>query len=60
MTNLYSTYLKNGYDVYLEEYGLGNEAYLREAFQDVLKNFTTTKVQSGCYNACNIYKVTKK
>ena len=60
MMKLYATYLKNGYDIYLEEYGLGNEGYLHEAFQNVLKNFTVIKVQSGCYNVCNIYHVTTK
>ncbi|HAV15461.1 MAG TPA: hypothetical protein DCX25_03960 [Candidatus Pacebacteria bacterium] len=60
MMKLYATYLKNGYDIYLEEYGLGNEGYLHEAFQNVLKNFTVIKVQSGCYNVCNIYSVITK
>ena len=60
MVKLYNTYLKNGYEVYLEEYGLGNEGYLHEAFDDVLKNFTVKKVQSGCYNVCNIYHVSVK
>lgn len=60
MSALYTKYLEEGNDLYLADYGLGNDSTLRAAFDDAKNNFVLTKLQSGCYDLCNIYQVTTK
>ncbi len=57
---LYKKYLDEGNNLYLANYGLGNEQYLHEEFKNVKKAFKLTEVSSGCYGACKIYKVELK
>lgn len=57
---LYKSYFDQGYDLYIHNYGLGNEGYMHQAYNEVQNNFTLEKVAGGCYEACNVYKLLKK
>lgn len=57
---LYKNKLKEGRDMYVSTYGLGNEAYLHKAFDDLSKEFKLIEVYNGCYELCKIYKVEPK
>ncbi len=57
LLRLYRKYLDKGYPVYIHNYGLGNEDYLKDAFKEVETNFRLQKVAEGCYDLCNIYKL---
>lgn len=57
---LYKKYLREGRSLYVSTYGLGNEAYLHNAFDDLNKDFYLTEVQNECYTQCKIYKVELK
>jgi hypothetical protein len=52
--------LKQHRVVYTMKYGLGNEAVLIQAWENLEKNFKLTPVQPGCYDLCTIYKVEMK
>lgn len=60
LTKLYRKYLEMGSSLYVANYGLGNEAYLHREFDKLKKEFKVTEVSTGCFNACNIYKVELK
>jgi hypothetical protein len=60
LIKLYRSYLNNGYRVYIHNYGLGNEGYLKSAYHDVEQKFQLQQVASGCYNACNIYRLNER
>lgn len=60
LIDLYKRYLAGGYKLYIHNYGLGNEDYLRDAFKNVEKNFKLQLVAQGCYDLCNIYKLEQK
>ena len=57
---LYTNYLKNGRELYVSTYGLGNEAYLHTAYEALSEKFKTTEVYVDCYKLCNLYKVELK
>jgi hypothetical protein len=57
---LYTDYLKNGRELYVSTYGLGNESYLHAAFDALGKNFKMTEIYVDCYKLCNLYKVELK
>jgi hypothetical protein len=60
LIKLYFKYLDGGYAIYVSNYGLGNEQPLHDDFDKIGQNFDLKKVKSGCFEACNIYKVEKK
>jgi hypothetical protein len=60
LLTLYESYLKRRQTLFIHNYGLGNEEYLKNAFNQVEKRFKITLVQEGCYNACNIWRVELK
>lgn len=55
---LYQNLLSQGKSVYISNYGLGNQAYMHEAYQRVEDAFTLTEIATGCDQACNVYKLT--
>jgi len=57
---LYKKTMYRGYDLYVDNYGLGNEAVLHEDFKKIADAFNLEKVAEGCYGACNIYKLHPK
>jgi hypothetical protein len=57
---LYHQKLDEGYPVYVAEYGLGNDSGMRAAYDTLEQNFTLTKVQSGCHDLCDVFKVSSK
>ena len=57
---LYKSYLIEKRQVYVSSYGLGNEGYMHEAFNELDKNFALTLVFDGCYSQCKIYFVEMK
>lgn len=60
LISLYRSYLDRDYEVYVNPWGIGNEGYMQDSFKNIQDNFKLEKVQDGCYNACNIYKLTRK
>lgn len=57
LIELYSKYIEDGYAVFISNYGLGEEAYLHNDYDNIAKNFNLIKVHEGCFNACNIYRL---
>ena len=57
LPKLYTKYIKEGYDVYVSRYGLGNEVYTNRDFEIIMKEFQLDLVWPGCYEQCNIYTV---
>lgn len=55
--SLYKTHLTNGRVVFLATYGIGNEAYMHEAVNDIFNNFVEEEVVNDCFNLCRIYKL---
>lgn len=60
LLKLYESFLLQGKEVFLAQYGLGDVQHLHEAFGLVKDNFKVTLVQEGCFNVCNIYKLELK
>lgn len=60
LPKLYTKYIKEGYPVYIDRYGLGNETYTNRDFKVIENSFNLTKVQTGCFEQCNIYKLKLK
>jgi len=54
---LYKKFIKEGADVYVQNYGIGHVYYLIHAYDEMEKLFIFKQVTSGCYNSCNIYKL---
>lgn len=54
---LFASYIDKGYDVYLTNYGIGNVKELHRDFDHTKEIFNAIEVDSGCYNLCNIYKL---
>lgn len=57
LLTLYKSYLNQEYDVYVHNYGLGNEKKLQNDHDAIHTYFKTTLVSTGCLGACNIWKV---
>lgn len=60
LIDIYHRVLYRGYPLYIHNYGLGNEKVLHDDFQKIKDNFKLDLVQSGCFDACNIWRVTEK
>jgi hypothetical protein len=60
LINLYKKYINDGYQVYVDRYGLGNEVEPNRDYKNIEKNFKLTEVSEGCYGQCNIYKLSIK
>lgn len=60
LPKLYTKYIKEGYPVYVDRYGLGNENYTNRDYKVIENSFNLTKVQTGCFEQCNIYKLDLK
>jgi len=60
LLSLYKSYLNRGYDIYVHNYGLGNEKKLQNDHDAIHTYFKTTLVSTGCLGACNIWKVNLK
>lgn len=54
---LYKNYLEKGEEVYVANYGLGNEAHLHRDFSKIKEQFNLELVHQACFDVCNIYKV---
>lgn len=59
-TDLYRSYVDNGYVLYLTNYGLGNEKVMHAAYDLLEEEFTLVEIQEGCLETCNVYRVTEK
>jgi len=57
---LYSSFLNQGREVYAQKYGLGNVETINADWDRLEENFTLTVVQTGCFELCNLYRVTEK
>ncbi|MEI8348020.1 MAG: hypothetical protein WCG27_11175 [Pseudomonadota bacterium] len=50
---LYSKTLYSGHEIYVHNYGIGNEKILQEDFKKIQDAFILTKVAIGCFDACS-------
>lgn len=57
---LYDKYLADGYQVYIESYGLGNVTSHHEDYQKLMSAFETEKVWAGCHGLCDVYKILER
>ena len=57
---VYENQIRTGKELYLANYGLGHVGHLNAAFKNMQEQFQLEKLQSGCYELCNIYKVSLK
>ena len=57
LIKLYQSQLESGRNLYLSNYGLGNAAYMHEAYARIEQAFDLKLIQTGCYEACNVYKL---
>lgn len=57
---LYKKYLNDGFNVYVTNAALGNQTYLHRDFELIKQNFDLLKVNVGCVETCNIYKLKTK
>lgn len=60
LSNVYANLLRNGRDLYVSTYGLGNEAHLHATFDNLKTKFNLTTLYEDCYNQCNLYKLELK
>lgn len=57
LIKLYYKVLYSGHELYVHNYGLGNEKVLHDDFNKIQEAFIMTKVAEGCYGTCNIWKL---
>lgn len=57
LISLYKSYIDQGFDVYVHNSGLGNLSNFHDPFNHIKESFTLTKVMTGCFETCNIYKL---
>ncbi|PIY69224.1 hypothetical protein COY90_01690 [Candidatus Roizmanbacteria bacterium CG_4_10_14_0_8_um_filter_39_9] len=57
LLKIYEEYLSRGYNVYVDNYGLGNEKVLQDDHTLIHRTFKTELVSEGCLGACNIWKL---
>lgn len=57
---LYIQLLTEGKTVYLSNYGLGNQAYMHEAYAAITASMEAQLISEGCHGACNVYKLSLK
>jgi len=60
LITLYHKALLNNYPIYVHNYGLGNEQVLRDDFKKIQDTFKLELVQTGCFNACNIWRLRER
>lgn len=57
---LYHKVLLSKYPLYIHNYGLKNEKVLHDDFKKIQDTFKLELVQTGCYNACNIWRLRER
>jgi hypothetical protein len=57
LISLYKKKMTENHEIYLTNYGLENNSLKIQDFKNIIENFTSTKVRSGCHDQCNIYKL---
>lgn len=60
LIKLYTEKLENGDEVYVTNYGVNAAGHFEDSYKEIFNNFKTTEVHTGCYNLCNIYKLSIK
>lgn len=55
---LYKKLVADGKSVYISNYGLGNQGYMHEAYDQIENSFELELVTEGCFQSCNVYKLT--
>lgn len=60
LLSLYSKYLQEGKEIFVTNAALGNEGYLYNSFNSIKDNFILNEVKKGCFDTCNIYKISPK
>jgi len=60
LIKLYYKVLLSGHELFVHNYGLGNEKVLHDDFEKIQENFNMTKVSEGCYGLCDIWQLRMK
>ncbi len=60
LIKLYAEKLEKGHEVYVTNYGVNAAGHFEDSYKEIFNNFKTTEVYTGCYNLCNIYKLSIK
>jgi len=60
LIKLYYKVLLSGHELYIHNYGLGNEKILHDDFKKIQDNFFMAKVADGCYGTCDIWQLKMK
>lgn len=60
LITLYRKYLKEGKEMFVTNAALGNQGYLHNDFSLIKDNFLVDEVKKGCFDTCNIYKISPK
>ena len=57
---LYQQFLDEGREVYVTNYGLGNEKQRQDDFAEIQNEFKLELIQTGCHELCNLWKLTAR
>lgn len=60
LLNLYAKKITDGNEVYITNYGVNAASHFKQSYKEIEDAFILTKVSSGCYDLCNIYKLDLK
>ncbi len=60
LIELYKSFIEQGNEVYVTNYGLGNEIPRQNDFANIQQTFNLELVRTGCHNACNLWRVSIK
>lgn len=59
LIDLYSTFLDDGRELYVMNYGIGNEIPRQQDWQRIQENFELELIQEGCFGSCNLWKLSE-
>lgn len=60
LVKLYKKYLLKGRTLYITNAALGSEGFLYSSFNSIKEAFFLEEVKKGCFETCNIYKISPK
>ena len=60
LIQLYEQKILDGHPVFVARYGIGNEKPKQNSFAAIDEYFSITKVQAGCFDQCDIFKLQLK
>lgn len=57
LMEIYQAKVEAGSSVFVTNYGVSAANHFKQSYKEIENNFALTKMHSGCYNLCNIYKL---